>query len=332
MSGAKQMKAMSTVHELTQKIATGKPLLLAGDERVLKQLPRGNWIAGTIPYFIGDEGGTFDRERVYVTELPSVCEKAKIQVYDKHSIETSYSDAADFGFSVIIIPAMSETHVSFALKAPQFPDFATRPMIGWISGVALDDLGKEIPKVFDGRTGTAYTDGAVVMHVSLPADKSAEIATVNIFSQSAGDTLEFENDGFNFSRVLVNGERMAFADYLKKSGLDVRLPLVADYYGVMINASFQAVDEKTGDVKFYAPLFKGIKYRHAAPFSDYVKQFESKLPKGDADQIAFSCNCILNYLYAELEGKKTGRITGPITFGEIGYQLLNQTMVYLKIS
>jgi hypothetical protein len=33
-----------------------------------------------------------------------------------------------------------------------------------------------------------------------------------------------------------------------------------------------------------------------------------------------------------LEGKKVGAITGPTTFGEVAYQLLNQTMVYLKIT
>jgi len=46
---------------------------------------------------------------------------------------------------------------------------------------------------------------------------------------------------------------------------------------------------------------------------------------------AFACNCILNYLYGKLEGKKTGDITGPITFGEIAHQLLNQTMVRLYL-
>ena len=50
-----------------------------------------------------------------------------------------------------------------------------------------------------------------------------------------------------------------------------------------------------------------------------------------ADGVVFSCNCILNYLYSELEGKKTGSFVGPITFGEVAYQLLNQTLVYLKI-
>ena len=48
-------------------------------------------------------------------------------------------------------------------------------------------------------------------------------------------------------------------------------------------------------------------------------------------EIAFSCNCILNFLYSDLEGKHTGHIIGPMTFGEIGYQLLNQTMVFLNV-
>ena len=44
---------------------------------------------------------------------------------------------------------------------------------------------------------------------------------------------------------------------------------------------------------------------------------------------AFSCNCILNFLYANLEGMRTGEATGPFTFGEIAYIQLNQTLVYV---
>jgi hypothetical protein len=32
-----------------------------------------------------------------------------------------------------------------------------------------------------------------------------------------------------------------------------------------------------------------------------------------------------------LEGKTTAGMTGPMTFGEIAYQLLNQTLVYLEV-
>ena len=45
----------------------------------------------------------------------------------------------------------------------------------------------------------------------------------------------------------------------------------------------------------------------------------------------FSCNCILNFLFGGLEGQKIGELYGPVTFGEIGYQLLNQTLVVLRI-
>jgi hypothetical protein len=85
-------------------------------------------------------------------------------------------------------------------------------------------------------------------------------------------------------------------------------------------------------VRFFAPVFAGVPYRHARPVADYVAAFASALPTGLHDRIAFSCNCVLNYAYSSLEGRKTDDIVGPITFGEIAYQLLNQTMVYLTLS
>jgi len=38
---------------------------------------------------------------------------------------------------------------------------------------------------------------------------------------------------------------------------------------------------------------------------------------------------MLNYLYANLEGKHTGKMTCRFTFGEIAHQLFNQTLVRL---
>ena len=109
------------------------------------------------------------------------------------------------------------------------------------------------------------------------------------------------------------------------------LPLVADYCGAMVNTSFQNVDPVKKKVDFYAPVFKGIQYKLAAPVTDYVTSFVKQMPTTAEDKILFSCNCILNYLYSGLEGKRTGSVTGPITFGEIAYQLLNQTMAYVVI-
>jgi len=310
-------------------ISAGKSLLLAGDEKSLASLPPGRWIAGTIPYFMGEEGGVFTRDRIYVTELPGYVLKTEIRIYDENNIHQVYNDAPRHGFSVIIIPASSPTHFTFALKAPGFPGFATRPLIGWIAGVALE---QEIePKVFDGMQSMALANGAVVLHVELPANKLAEIDIVNIFEQGEGDTISFPSDGFSATRALINGQAKNFADYLLKNAIDTKLPLVADLHGAMINTSFKSIDFAKGQVNFYAPVFAGFRYKIAKPVGDYVSHFLAEVPEGVGDNLFFACNCILNYLYAGLEGRKTAHFTGPITFGEIAYQLLNQTMAYLTI-
>jgi hypothetical protein len=315
---------------VTAMIAAGKNLLLAGDEKSLQNLPPGSWIAGTIPYFMGEQGGVFTQDQIYVTTLPDYEIKAEVKIYDEASIHHVYSDAPQHGFSVIIIPASCPTHFAFALNAPSFPDFATRPLIGWIAGVALAEA-KAKPKVFDGTRGQALENGAVVLHVELPPSKLVEIDIVNIFEQGEGDTITFSKDGFSATDALVNGQAKNFADYLAENCIDTKLPLVADLYGAMINTSFQSIDFAKKQVNFYAPVFAGFRYKIAKPVGDYVNHFLAEVPAGVGDNLFFACNCILNYLYADLEGKKTANFTGPITFGEIAYQLLNQTMAYLTI-
>ena len=111
---------------------------------------------------------------------------------------------------------------------------------------------------------------------------------------------------------------------------DPKLPLTANYNGSIVNVSIQSVDEGNGVVQLYAPVFPGVEYKFGSPLADYVGAMQQAVETHTEDA-AFSCNCILNYLYAGLEGKRTGRITGPITFGEIAHQLLNQTIVQLYI-
>jgi hypothetical protein len=167
--------------------------------------------------------------------------------------------------------------------------------------------------------------------VELPKSKLVEINIVNIFEQGDGDTITFPNDGFNATDVLINGQTKNFADYLLENSMDTRLPLVADLYGAMINTSFHSLNFAKRQVNFYAPVFAGFRYKLAKPVGDYVSHFLDEVPEGVGDNLIFACNCILNYLYAGLEGRKTAHFTGPITFGEIAYQLLNQTMAYLTI-
>ncbi|GAK61668.1 hypothetical protein U27_01569 [Candidatus Vecturithrix granuli] len=325
-------QVMFTVDAVRTLIKQGRNLLLAADERVLSQLPTGNWIGGTIPYFMTERGGQFTQEHIYVTELPEYIVRCAIRSYSVQNIANVYADIPENGVGFILIPAASPTLLTFALNVHNFEHFALRPLIGWITGVNLSELGKTAPKIFDGATGEPYEDGALVMHITLPESKIAEINILNIFEQGAGDVITFPHDGFCATEALINGEPHNLADYIQEHNLDTRLPLVADYNGAMINTSFQQIDSSAKRVDFYAPVFRGIEYKHAKPVGNYVSNFLSHLHQHEAQSIFFSCNCILNYLYSELEGKQTGNITGPMTFGEIAYQLLNQNLVYLTIS
>jgi len=320
------------VIEVKSKITRGQKLLIAGDESLLKSLPAGNWIGGSIPYFMTEDGGLSTRHKIYVTELPETVTEISIKVYDAINLAGIYADAPQNGFSVIIMPASSKTHLEFALHAPQYNDFGHSPLIGWIAGVHLDDLTNVTPKIFNGQTQAMLEDAAVVVHVSLPKFQVAEINYINLFDQGTGDTITFPQDGFSACDTYINGVKTNFADYITQQNLDMRLPLVADYFGAMVNVSFQGVDPAKHEVRFYAPVFAGVSYKHAMPIKDYVQQFTAKIPMHLNKHPAFSCNCILNYLYSELEGKRTGKITGPATFGEVVYQLLNQTMAYLTIT
>jgi hypothetical protein len=159
----------------------------------------------------------------------------------------------------------------------------------------------------------------------------AVLDIINPFRPGTGDTIVFESEGFTSSGdCRIAGEPANLARYIRENAINTKLPLIADYNGALINVSIQSVDHETGTVKFYAPVFSGVAYRFAEPIADYVEAFDSAGQTG-ADGLVFSCNCILNYLYAELEGERTGNFTGPVTFGEIAYMLLNQTVVYLKI-
>jgi len=327
------LQHIMTPADVEQLIQKGKTLLLAGEEDLLRKLPKGKWIGGTIPYFITpDKGGIVSQDKIFVTDISDVAASIDVKVYDDNTLGKVYTDSGHAGFSFIIIPAMSPVHSSFALNGPNYKDFGCQPLIGWISGVHLDNLGKSSPKVFDGVSGTAHELEAVVMHVRVPQGKAVDVGIVNIFEQGSGDTLTFASDGFSCTDVMVNGVKENFADYITRNKLDTKLPLVADYYGALVNISFQSV-EPGADVKFYAPVFAGIRYKHAKPISDYATLFAVQLKKNEVggDNIVFSCNCILNYLYSGLEGHKTEPFVGPITFGEVAYQLLNQTLVYLQV-
>ena len=72
---------IQTVEETIAMISEGRRLLLAADDSILAQLPAGTWIGGTIPYFMGAEGGVTSRDVVYVDELPAQVGDVRIVTY-----------------------------------------------------------------------------------------------------------------------------------------------------------------------------------------------------------------------------------------------------------
>ncbi len=318
--------------ELETEISRGGCFLVAGAEELLRQIPKGNWIAGTIPRFETKTGAELTRGKVHVSRLPSCVGQVEIKTYDEASVANVYADAPDNGFSLMIVPASSKTHRSFAINAPKYNEFATSPLAGWVSGASLDDPAKPTPKVFDGRFGKEMDNAAVVMHALLPKGKTAVVGIVNVFEPSDDDILTFAEDGFEAAEVMVNGKKEDFPEYLRRKNLDTRLPLVTDNGGALMNVSFAKTAVSQGKVRFYAPVFKNVQYRPAKPCVEYGSAFAKQKPADIDERIIFSCNCFLNRNNYDLEDKSQSRFPGPDTFGEIAYQLLNQTSVYVEIA
>lgn len=324
-----QLMSVSAAAEL---LRAGRALAVAGPEAALDQLPAGAWIGGTIPYFMTDAGGcVVQDDRVFVTDLSDVGPSVSFACLGADELARISGDAPDNGVALAILPAGSACHQRFASEAAGYPDAFVKPTVGWISGVHLDDLGRVTPKVYDGRTACKHEDRAVVAHIRLPADKLALVEIVNLFEPEEGDVLHFDQTSFEVGECRVNGERVRLADYIAERGLaHGRQPLIGDFAGARVNASLQSVDAQ-GVVHLYAPVFPGVDYRFARPQPDYAEQFRREIAGRDETGAAWSCNCILNFVFGELEGKRIGGLSGPVTFGEIGYQLLNQTLVTLRV-
>lgn len=331
MSNVSITSQLLDLHSTIERIESGDFLIIAADESLLTQLPSGNWIGGSIPYFMSETGGLASKEHIFVHAIEGLNGNAqpRITPYDSKSIARIAQDAPDNGFTIAILPAGSDVHAEYAQNAPGFPNMFFSPLIGWIAGVHLDDVDTHQAKTVFGPGAMVMPDKAVAMHVSLPANQIANIHIVNLFEQGNGPKIVFPSTSFNVDTCLVDSIETNLAQYINSQNIDTRLPLVADYNGINVNVSVQAING--GDVALYAPVFADVEYQFATPVTDYVARFNQAVSSQETDKAAFGCNCILNFLYSELEGKQTGNLTGPITFGEIGYQLLNQTLVYMSL-
>ena len=318
---------LKSLNETSKMIEEGKLLHIAGTEALLKKLPRGRWIGGSTEYFMAKEGGKVSGELLFVTDFSY--KNFAIKSYSAQDISQITKDAFDSGFSILIIPFDSEVHKEYAHKAAGYEKMFLRNIVGWISGKNLD-IPDQTPIAVNGSHQGVYTDRAVALHIQTPEDKTVSVNIINIFEQdNTSPVIEFTEEGFSIKNCRVNGKEVVLADYIAENAIDTKLPLVGDYSGNGINISFKTIEN--GVVNFYAPVFSGIKYRMAKVISNYESSFNKRIARFKHASAVFSCNCILNFLYGELENKKIEAFAGPITFGEIAYQLVNQTLVYVSV-
>lgn len=324
------MRALLSLTEAVARIVAGDRMVVSGEEALLRELPKGEWIGGTIPYFVNADGGMMTKEKLFVSSMPPAVTAFTTRFYDEDKLGDLIADEPQHGFSYIILPAFTAVHKTFAKTIQGFPAVYDRPLMGWVAGVGLDEIGSQQPKVVDGRTGTWSTSRALCMHAELAMGVVAEIGIVNPFRQGSGDVITVDRTAFHARTVRINGKEENFSEYLSALNVDLRLPLVANYSGAMINVSIKSVDPSAKRVDFYAPLFPDVEYRLAEPIADFEAAFAHGIAQID-DEPVLSVNCVLNYAYGCFQGHGAGEFVGPMTFGEIAYGLLNQTLVYMVL-
>ena len=90
---------------------------------------------------------------------------------------------------------------------------------------------------------------------------------------------------------MINGVKTNFAEYLRSNGIDIRLPMVANYNGAVVNISFQEINEQDKTVSFYAPVFRNVKYKLAQPINNYIEEFITHIP--DKQKSPFFRVCLI---------------------------------------
>ena len=318
------MTGLFTPDEVSSMILDGNNLLLAGDAKLLSQLPAGNWIGGSTPFFIlHPENRTTSFDKIFVNRLPDFVTKAEIKEYNETNIQSIFKDGPQNGFTVLIMPFMSPVAMEYALNATHYENFAAHPVCGWLTGLPLDIILTEKSHSASGAVPCISTDKAFAMHITLPESKYAEIHTFNPYIQGDGDSIQFETDSIVVTDAIINGEKRNFAEYLRGIGYDLLMPLVANYSGTMMNIVIANISENY--VPLSAPAFKFVEYRLAKIDDNIVE------PTLMGDKIVFSVTCIGNFIQPDICAQYLKKMNGPVVYGEIAYQQIGQTTVYVTV-
>jgi hypothetical protein len=288
---------LQSIPEVQAAIMAGESLFLAGSRETLSQLPRGSWVGGSICYFRADEGKSGPQSSVYATGIPEFALGTDVADYGIQDLAEIYGDAPPNGFTFLVLPAETELLRTFAKEAPAWTGFLIRPVVGWVSGVRVDRIGKDSPAVFNGRTGGVYEDRCAALHVWLPPNKVADPETVSLPDDAGATVIPFPTPSPN----------------------GIESP----------GGAYQRTGRICRAANPLSQVLPGVSYRFAGPVAkDFPILANSQKPLDR--KLALASNCILNYLYGFLEGP-TSDLACPVSSGITVPGRLNQTVVRLVV-
>ena len=323
-------RKLYTKSEVIKFISQGKKMVLSASENMLDQLPTGDWIGGTSPYFMDKKAGIFTAEKIFVDDFTDIASSFKIETYNKNNIKNIAVDSFKNGFTVLIIPGDSDTLFEFGINSLNYNKIFNNPIVGFIAGFDLSKLGKESPKVYNGQNKEKITNNGIAIHIELPDNKIARVEILNLDTiDRTSPKIEFPKTSFTQSECTINGKKSNITDYLSEIKYKEGLPIIADYNGALINRDIKVIDKEKKEVAFFSPVFHDEIYYLANIIDNYHKLFGEKL-KTQGLNIPYSCICVSYYSLGNLEHKKI-EAEGVFAFGEIAFQLLNQTLVFLEI-
>ncbi len=328
-------------------IREGRVLLLAGAEEDLARLPEGCWIGGTAGYFMTPQGCVAAKGRVFYADFTAITDGASWRSFDAGDIHGLAQYYPENGFAILLLPGFSNLLGETAGRIMEFDGLYNLPLMGWVSAVPLEGLPHILPpgarpKTFAGN-GQAETERAAVLYVSLPAQYFAQLHIANLFAPGGGPEIRFPAAGqFSNGDCLIGGTRGNLVQYIAEKGIDRRLPLVADHEGALLNVSILRAEGER--LIFLSPVSPALTYRFAEEVLDYPAEFTGAVAEIELDQAAHSCICVVHFHYAGLSYGHDGAavqpnlapvpwpdITAPVTFGQIAYTVLNQTLTCLTI-
>ena len=321
-----------TRQEVVNFINSGRVMLLTGSQKALKGLPKGNWVGGSSPYFV-DSVGIEDHDKIFVDDFTMVAQNCKTASFNENNIQNIAKDGFKNGFVVVVMPIDSKVHITFATSALGYDKMFDNPVVGYVSATTPDENGNNTSISVSGSDGIITDKLASVLYVELPdyLAARAEIENFDTIDEKSPKII-FPHDGFVQSSCTIDGKQAniaEFCDHTIKLLSGPNMQIITSQNGALINRVIRNVDLDKGEVTFFSSIVAGDEYRLVKSGTDYVAIFNRSLGAKQCDVL--TCfSCVTYFFGGNFLGKNVCK-NGIYAFGEIGYQLLNKTIVTLEI-